>query len=192
MATDAGDNLTLQATGPDGQLEDLKYLSVTESAEMLGVWMSPSGNKMKLIQVLKQAAVDWAAKVKLGRPSKASAWTALTTNISAKLKFPLACCTLTEKECKSIMYPAVRAALGKLGIASNLKAEFQDGPILDGGAGATSLFHYQGTSRIALLIEHCAKDTPTGKQIRICIEDLVLEAGLFDQYGRCHFPRYVN
>ena len=68
MATDAGDNLTLQATaGPDGQLEDLKYLSVNESAEMLGVWiMSPSGNKTKLIQVLK-----WAAKVKLGRPSKA-------------------------------------------------------------------------------------------------------------------------
>ena len=188
VATDAGDNLTLQATGPDGQLEDLKYLSVTESAEMLGVWMSPSGNKTKLIQVLKQAAVDWAAKVKLGRPSKAAAWTALTTNISAKLKYPLACCTLTEKECKSIMYPAVRAALGKSGIASNLKAEFRDGPILDGGAGATSLFHYQGTSRTALLIEHCARDTPTGKQIRICIEDLVLEAGLFGPIWEMPFP----
>ena len=26
VANDAGDNLILQATGPDGQLEDLKYL----------------------------------------------------------------------------------------------------------------------------------------------------------------------
>ena len=86
------------------------------------------------------------------------------------------------------MYPAVRAALGKSGIASNLKAEFRDGLILDGGAGATSLFHYQGTSRTVLLIEHCARDTPTRKQIRICIDDLVLEAGLFGPIWEMPFP----
>ena len=110
VVTDAGDNLTL-----DGHLEDLKYLSVTKSAEMLGVWMSPSGNKTKMIQVLKQAAVDWAAKVKLRSPSKAAAWTALTTNISAKMKYPLACCTLTEKRVQINHVPCSSSSIGKIG-----------------------------------------------------------------------------
>ena len=188
VASDAGQDLNLQATGPNGRVENLKYLSASKSAEMLGVWMSPSGDKTKIISVLKEAAVDWASKVSLGRPSRSAAWTALTTNISAKLKYPLACCTLTEKECKSIMFPAVKAALGKSGIASNLKSEFRDGPILDGGAGALSLFHFQGTSRTSLMVEHCTRNTPTGKQIRICIEDLVLETGLFGSLWQMPFP----
>ena len=58
------------------------------------------------------------------------------------------------------MFPAVCAALGKAGMASNLQGGIRDAPVLDGGAGALSLFHYQGTSRIALLLDHCMRKNP--------------------------------
>ena len=189
-ATDAGADKVLTAKGPDGVVQTLKHLDVSESAEMLGVWMSPSGDRSKLVSHLKRQAIDWAGKVRLGRASQDEAWTALTTNVSARLKYPLPCSTLSEKECKSIMFPAVRAALGKAGMASNMQGGIRDGPILDGGAGALSLFHYQGTSRVALLLDHCVRDTPTGKQLQICIEDLVMEIGMYGPLWNQRFNTY--
>ena len=89
------------------------------------------------------------------------------------------------------MFPAVRAALGKAGMASNMQGGIRDAPILDGGAGALSLYHYQGTSsRVALLLDHCLRDTPTGKQLQICIEDLVLEIGMYGPLWNQRFNTY--
>ena len=114
-----------------------------------------------------------------GNSSKDEAWTALHSNISAKLKYPLPACTLSERECKSIMYPAIQAALPKSGITSCIATEIRDGPSRSGGVGALSLFHYMGTSRTSILVEHVFRDTPLGKNIRVCIEDIVLDAGLY-------------
>ena len=52
-AMDVGSDKVLTAKGPDDVTQNLKHLEVTESAEMLGVWMSPSGNRSKLISHLK-------------------------------------------------------------------------------------------------------------------------------------------
>ena len=64
------------------------------------------------------AAIDWAGKMRLGHSPPEEAWTALHTNIGAKLKFPLPALTLTEAECKNSMSPAIRAALPKTEIVS--------------------------------------------------------------------------
>lgn len=189
IAADARDDLDLFAIAPNGDEVTLKRLHADTSAEMLGIWMSPSGNNSKIVSVLKRQALEWAGKIRLGRPSKEEAFTALKTTISAKLKYPLACSTLSEKECKSIMYPALRAALGKSGFASNLPTRVRDGPISSGGAGIISLFHFQGSARIAALVEHVMRGTPTGKQILMCVEDLALDAGMYGLLWNMPFPK---
>ena len=130
---------------------------------------------------LQSEAVLWGARVSSGHPSPLEAWQALHSNISAKLKYPLPACSLSQKQCKSILYPAIKSALPKAGIAYNLAEAIRDGPISCGGAGITSLYHYQGTVRTALLVEQTFRGTTTGKLLSTCIEDLVLETGL---YGR--------
>ena len=35
-----------------------------------------------------------------------------------------------------------------------------------------------GTSRTSIVVAHEFKDTPLGKNIRVCIEDVVIDAGL--------------
>ena len=62
-AADAGSDKELTATGPDGITQNLRHLDVTESAEMLGVWMSPSGDRSKLISHSKRQAIEWAGKI---------------------------------------------------------------------------------------------------------------------------------
>ena len=115
VCTDVTGDLDLLATGPNGERISLRRLRCHEAAEMLGIWLAPDGNTSKCISVLKKKAIDWGLKVRLGNPSPVEAWTAIHTNISARLKYPLPALTLSEKECKSIMYPALKAALLKSG-----------------------------------------------------------------------------
>lgn len=78
-------------------------LACHEASEMLGIWMAPDGNNKKMLTEMRRAAKIWRA-----RPSE-DAFTALQATISAKLKYPLAAWTFTEKECLSIMSPAINA-----------------------------------------------------------------------------------
>ena len=179
VANDAGLDLDLVATSTDGELVSLKRLYAHEASEMLGVWVAPDGNKNTLIEHQRNAAIAWGAKIKSGHPSQLEAWQALHSNLSAKLKYPLPACTLTEAECKSIFFPAIRAALPKAHVCTSIPSSICDCPKPFGGLGLSSLYHYQGTSRIAILCEQIHKQSPTGKLLLHNIEDVTLEAGLY-------------
>ena len=146
---------------------------------MLGVWLAPNGNKKKIITVLKKSALEWGSKVRLGNPSASEAWTALHMNISAKLKYPVAACTFSEAECKSITFPAIKTALPKAGITSTMEKNMRDGPVSTLGTGVLSLYHFMGTSRSACVVEQLLHNTPLGNIIRVNIEDVVVESGLY-------------
>ena len=115
----------------------------------------------------------------MGNCSQQEAWTALHTNISAKLKYPLAACTFTEQECKSIMYPAIKAALPRSGITATLATDVRDGPVGSLGAGILSLYNYMGTARTACLVDQLHLKTSLGDIFVLNIEDLLLDSGLY-------------
>ena len=155
-------DIDLVATDPDGELNSLKRLQSSEASEMLGVWIAPDGNHRKIVQELRKAALEWGHNVKGSSATKQEAWQALHSNISAKLKYPLPACTLSKRECQSIMAPALQAALPRAGINSSISVPIRNCPIAYGGAGVLSLFDYQGTSRTSMLVEQVSKRSPTG------------------------------
>ena len=134
-------DLDLVATTKHGTTVSLKRLGASDSSKMLGIWIAPDGNKTKLVKELKEASIDWGSKVYAGNTTRNEAWIALNSNISARLKYPLPACTLTEKECKSIMWPALKSALPRSGITSHISTEYRDGPRDYGGTGCLSLLH---------------------------------------------------
>ena len=180
IAKDSGPTLDLVATSSSGERISLKRLYAHEASKMLGIFIAPDGNKKELIKDLKSAAINWGVNMRGGHSTRKEAWTALNTNISAKLKYPLPACTLTEKECKTIMWPALKAALPKAGISSFMSSTYRDGPRSCGGAGCLSLYHYQGTTRTSMILESIHRKTPTGYFLRLCLEDMILDIG---QYG---------
>ena len=122
-------------------------------------------------------------------------WTALHTNISAKSKYSVLVCTLTEKESKSIMYLSIIAAPPKSRISEVMITDVRDVSTYTGGAGVLSLYHYMETSRMSLLKEQLFIDTSLGKNIRVYIKDMVLDAGRYGPLWLMLFPimsRYVN
>ena len=194
-ACDAGEGLDLIAESETGEPISLRRLHAEEASEMLGVLIAPDGNTTDLVKHLQSEALLWGAKITSGNPSPMEAWLALHSNITAKLKYPLPACSLSQQQCKSILYPAIRSALPKVGMASNVVEEVRDGPVSCGGVGVASLYHYQGTVRTALLVEQTCKETTTGKLLRTCIEDLVLEAGWYGSLWQMPFDvvsKYIS
>ena len=159
---------------------------------MLGVWTVPGGNRRKSIEQQRHAALNWGCKVKMGHPSQLEAWQAIHSNITAKLKYPLPACSYTEEECKSILYPALKAALPRTGLSSNLVTEVRDGPLELGGAGILSLYHRQGTACTTMVIEQIFKQTSTGKIPLTYKEDLVLVAGLYGSLCKMDFNKIAK
>ena len=88
IATDAVDNLDLVTTSSSGEIISLKRLHANEYSKILGIYVTPDGNKEALITNLKTKAINWGSKMRTGYSTRREAWTAPHTNISAKLKYP--------------------------------------------------------------------------------------------------------
>ena len=149
IAADAPLEFDLVARTEDNDFVSLNRLSCSTASEMLGIWMAPNGSKEKMIKEMRQSAVEWGAKIRRGRPSQEEAWQALHSTIAAKLKYPPAACTFTEKECISIMAPAIRAALSKSGISRTMASSVReaDGHIAESSLGESMLAaHTNSTS----------------------------------------------
>jgi hypothetical protein len=150
----------LIAKTEDNNFVLLNRLSCSTASEMLGIWMAPNGSKTKMIQEMRTSAMEWGAKIRKGRLPKEEAWQALHSNIAAKLKYLLAACTFTEKECTSIMASAIRAALPKSGILHTMTKSVRDTPITSGGLGVPNLYKLIGTLQTALIVNQCWQKTP--------------------------------
>ena len=187
IAYDPGEHYDLVATTDNGTSVSLRRLCNSEAAEMLGIWMAPSFNESKQINVLKSKTLAWGAKVRLGNCSQYESWIALHTNISARLKYSFPASTLSSQICTSIMSPAIKAALPRAGICATISTDIRNGPSTSGGLGTLSLYDYQGTTRTTALIEHSFRSTPLGKMMKILIEDIIQEIGLYGPLWNMNF-----
>ena len=77
------------------------------------------------------------------------------------------------------MFPTIRAALPRAGIASSISVEFRNGPVDSLGVGILSLYHFSGTSRSTILMDQLHKKTHLGNIMMSNIEDIIIDTGLF-------------
>lgn len=169
----------LTTTDCNDEYISLKRLISTDATEMLGVWMAPNGCKKKIIRTLRDSSLDSASKLTIGNANSYQAWTALQSNIFARLKYPAAACTFSKQECDAIMWPALRVCLSRSGFCSSISSSIRHGPSNSGGGGFPSYFDYMGTQRTAFLLQNAFSNSPTYKSILNTIEDIILEAGMY-------------
>jgi hypothetical protein len=68
----------------------------------------------------------------------------------------------------------------------------RDAPITSRGLGVPNLYKLMGTLRTALLVNQCWQKTPTRHLLHTCIEDMVLETGLYGLLWHQNFPAYSS
>ena len=179
----------LMARNADNEWISLTRLQCNQASEMLGLFMAPSGDKSRMLEKLRTTAVEWAAKVRSGTSSQEETWTALKSTISRKLVYPLPALTLTEAECRSIMAPALKAALPRAGISSTISSVVRHAP--SESLGLDVLDTEMGTLRTSFLAYNCWQQTPTGILLNGSIENQLLEMGLYGSiWENSRFPTY--
>ena len=77
------------------------------------------------------------------------------------------------------MYLAIKAALSKSDIPSQMAREVRNASNTDRGAGILVHLHYQRTSCTAAIVEYYLRNTPIGKIVHTCIVDIPLDIGLY-------------
>jgi hypothetical protein len=169
-------HLTLQQNQQEVQL---KRLSCNVDSQMLGIWTSPKCAQTKMIHTLREDTLKWASKIKSGQPSPTVAWTALHKTITARMKYSLPVCRFNQNECTFIMAPAIAIGLQKSGISKNFPTPARHAPITSGGFNVLHMYNEMGVARSTALLDHCLNDTPTGKFMKMHLEHLVMEAGLY-------------
>ena len=90
------------------------------------------------------------------------------------------------------MPAAIRAALPKSGISRTMTSSVRDAPITSGGLGVPNLYKLMGTLRTTLLVNQCWQKIPTRYLLNTCIEDMVLETGLYGLLWYQNFPAYSS
>ena len=189
IATDVPESSSLHLSTTQHSVP-LKRLQCSTASEMLGIWMSPDGSQDKMKQHLRSETLRWADKIKSCHPNPLVAWTALHTTISAKLKYCMPVCKFTQDECNYIMAPAIAIGLQKSGVAKNFPRAARHAPIGSGGLNVLNLYYEMGAARLTSMIEQCFNQTPTGDFIKLNIEHIVLESGLYGSLWSLPFNHY--
>ena len=167
----------LSARDKDNDRVELKYLPPSEAKKMLGVYLAPDGNNDQQVIKMKEKAHKMAEYVRVGHINKGEAWTALTTMAMKSLEYPLPALTLSESECKEIMWILLNSFLPKAGINRNIKRDVLYGPIAYQGLGLKDMYLTQGIAHVCDIVEHSWKSTISGHFIEMCLEQLRLEIG---------------
>ena len=118
----------LKVQDPDGERATPECLPANEARRTMGFRLAPDGNNEAEKSNMLKVAKEWASKVAaLG--NRHLAWTALSTTIITKLRYPLTVTTMSQKDCDEIMRPILHAALPAIGVNRNFPRALVHAPL---------------------------------------------------------------
>ena len=106
------------------------------------------------------------------------AWNALNTTIMKTLEYPLVATTLSRKEIKHVLAPALTVGLQTSGFGKSFPRKILYAPTSIQGMGVTNLFHKQFIRHIKDIADQSWRSTPSEKFIALNLEAFKLEAGI--------------
>ncbi len=164
-----------------GVLRQLERLEPSEARRTLGVRLAPDGNNRAEFEHLQEISAQWADRIRTGFLPRHLVWTALTSTVLPKLRYPLPATTFSKKECVSILSPLLQAVLPAAGICRNFPRVLVHAPTKYQGLGVPHLYSDQGIAHIFQCLHHAHQESNiTGQLFRASFEQLGLELGLPD------------
>ena len=168
----------LQVRNKTGQLESLPMLTENEANEMLGVYLAPSGLEQKQKEVMIEKAKKWGDSAVLGALRPFEIWTALNTGILKTLEYPIAATSLSKKDFRAILSPAIGPALSASGFSKSFPRAVLYSPVSIQGLGVQNLYHSQSCRHIKDILDQTWKKSPSEKYLRMTMDAFKLEAGI--------------
>jgi hypothetical protein len=176
----------------NGQLQTLDRLSPSEARRTLGVYLAPDGNQREQVRVMHEKSKQWAERIRTGHLPRHLAWQALHLSVLKSLQYPLTATTLSRKECKYALQPALQAGLPSSGIVRTMPRVVVHGPKCYQGFGIPNLYTLQGTAHVTALISRGTLEHFNGQLLRANIEQAKLEVGLVGSLFAQDYSKYES
>ncbi len=158
----------------------------------LGVYISPSGLQAQQLKHLREHSVKYYSAISTSSLTPAEVFLSYTLYLIPKLLYPLACTSLTEKQCRFIQAPALAALLPKLQLNRHTPHAVLFGNPKYGGLGLPDLYTDQGFQQLRFFLGHLYLDDDIGKLILIAISHLQLHLGVEHKCLTCPFPPFAK
>jgi hypothetical protein len=170
----------------------IKNTSTDEATRILGVYISPTEDYTKQIQILKQKADQMAINLHASRLTATETNTFLKTPTYApSMRYALPALAIDEERINEVQTKLLGVSLQKLGMSSKTPTAIRHGPITMGGLGMIDLRTELGISTIKLLCDNVYNGSEVGKLILIAYKYQQIEAGICEPllaYLNIHLP----
>jgi hypothetical protein len=170
----------LRIQDDDGNSHPIQQLPATASELALGIMFSPSGNMDGEVKYLKEKAMIWAEKVRVGQLTHREAWYCLNATVLRAIEYALAATTLSLKQLNLVMQPILNIGLPRSGICRKTSRCLIFAPIRFQGFGIRHPFIGQGIAKIRSLFD--TRQSLTQRLIEVTWSHTAVEAGLGDSF----------
>jgi hypothetical protein len=169
----------------------LQQFDVDIGKETLGAILAPDGNNRAAVRKLRKKSEHWYSLIKAGHLQPDETFMATNSRIMKSLIYCLPAMTFTEKECKHILAPVLKASLPKSRISSTFPHAVVFGPIAELGIGYSDLFTIQGVSQLQTIVQYLQSPNDiTGKLLRANLEAAKVDIGLGDEFFRYEYKSF--
>jgi hypothetical protein len=162
----------------NGVEEPIRYQPYSRASRILGVYLSPSGDFAHQVEILKQKADTYAARLGSPRISTQDVMTFLRTTYIPAMGYVLPSLAMDEEGLTSIQSSIMAVVLQKLGASSKTPVALRHGPIDMGGLGLPDLRTEMGVSQLKLIRTAITRQTEVGTMLILSIKYSQIEAGI--------------
>jgi hypothetical protein len=160
------------------------------SFRTLGFHISPSRSQIQQFKILRNYTDAYFSAMSTSSLAPDEAFWSYMAYLRPKLTYPLACLSLTEKQCKTIQALALAALLPKLHLNHHTPHAVISGAQEYGGLALPDLYTDQGYQRLKFLIGHLNLQDEIGKLILIAISFLQLITGALIPFFTADHTKY--
>ena len=164
--------------GEEGRTIKLKYVKPGKEHKILGMWISPSGNRKEQVKTLMGKVQKWAEQMNnSGLPAYLKE-KSFHSQLWPRISYVIGMALVSEEESKKIMAPALRVLRGALFLGRTFSGAILKLPEKYGGYDIKDLYTASVAEQAKMAISGMRGEDNTAKKIRILIEYHQMELGL--------------
>jgi hypothetical protein len=164
--------------GNETEQTEIEQKDCSEAHKTLGVMKAPNRSQVGQIQKLKAKCDEHATAILSNSVTNSDALLAYRVYHMTSVGYSLGTTYITQKQFATIQGKAVSAFLATSGYNRHFPRALVFAPRTQGGLEFVHLFLQEGKQSIQLLLRHLLHNTELGKQIRIDLAWIQLEAGI--------------
>ena len=164
--------------GRDKTLHTIKHSATTKANRILGVFLAPNGDFTTQLEILRDKAQKYSARLRKSRLTAGEAYTFYRTTYIPAMTYTLPALACNEEELQQVQSAVLPALLNQLGVHSKFPTALRHGPNQYAGLDIADLRTESGIYLLKALRDSVFASNDHGQMMITSIKTSQLESGI--------------